>query len=103
MDKKHHFYIVSVNPFNERNVKYYKNSNTNANLEIFNNYMKNTCISKIKANSPDAQIYYCDVYGSISLSDWVNKGYITGDGIHYTKAGSKYIYDTTMNCVASHQ
>ena len=101
MDKRHEFYIVSVNPFDEKKVRYYQQSNTNANLEIFNNYMKTTCINQIKANSPSAKIYYCDVYGSISLSEWVNNNYITGDGIHYTKEGSKYIYDTTKKCIST--
>ena len=103
MDKKHSFYIVSVNPFDEKNVAYYKDSNTNANIEKFNNYMKDTCINQIKNNNPNAKVYYCDVYGSIPLSKWVSNNYISSDGIHYTKEGYKYIYEYTKKCIASHK
>ena len=64
--------------------------------------MKNTCINQIKTNVPGAKVYYCDVYGSISLSEWVSKGYISGDGVHYTNDGSKFIYNTIKKCIASH-
>jgi hypothetical protein len=103
MDKKHSFYIISVNPINESKVTYYKSSNTNANVEIFNNYMRNTCINQIKQNSPNVKIYYCDVYGSIPISSWISNGYIAGDGIHYTKEGSKYIYEYTKKCIAMNE
>ncbi len=103
MDKKHSFYIISVNPFDEDSVKSYKSDNTNAKVELFNNYMKNTCIKQIKDNSPNAKIYYCDVYGSIPIETWVKNKYIKDDGIHYTKEGSKYIYEYTKRCIASHQ
>ena len=102
VDSKTELYLVSVNPFNEKNVAYYKNDNTNANVEKFNNYMKNTCINQIKTNVPGAKVYYCDVYGSISLSEWVSKGYISGDGVHYTNDGSKFIYNTIKKYIASH-
>ena len=66
--------------------------------------MKNTCINQIKTNSPDAKVYYCDVYGSISVSEWINKNYIAmGDGIHYTHNGSKYIYEYTKKCIAANE
>lgn len=92
MDKKNQFYIVSVNPFDESKVKAYKDDNTNEKVEIFNDYMKNTCINEIKANNPSAEVYYCDVYGSIPLEKWASNNYISDDGIHYTTEGSKYIY-----------
>ena len=103
MDKKHQFYIVSVNPFDESKVTAYKDDNTNAKVETFNNYMKDTCIAQIKRNSPNAQVFYCDTYGSISLEEWAKRKYIKEDGIHYTKEGSKYIYNYTKKCIASHQ
>lgn len=103
MDKKHQFYIVSVNPFDESKVTAYKDDNTNAKVEAFNNYMKDTCIPQIKRNSPNAQVFYCDTYGSISLEEWAKRKYIKEDGIHYTKEGSKYIYNYTKKCIASHQ
>lgn len=92
MDKKNQFYIVSVNPFDESKVKAYKDDNTNEKVEIFNDYMKNTCINEIKANNPSAEVYYCDVYGSIPLEKWASNNYISDDGIHYTTEGSKCIY-----------
>ncbi len=103
MDKKNQFYIVSVNPFDESKVTAYKDDNKNSKVEEFNNYMKDTCINQIKANNPSAKVYYCDVYGSISLEKWASSGYINSDGIHYTKEGSKYIYEQTKKCIASHQ
>lgn len=103
VDSKNQLYIVSVNPFDEKKVTAYKDDNTNAKVEKFNDYMKNTCIPQIKSNNPDAKVYYCDVYGSISLDEWASSGYIDKDGIHYTKTGSKYIYDQTKKCIAEHQ
>ena len=102
MDKKHSFYIVSVNPIDEANVRYYKQSNTNANVETFNNYMKTTCINQINSHSPNAKVYYCDTYGSKPVSEWISNKYISIDGIHYTKTGYKYIYDYIKKCIASH-
>ena len=103
MDKKHSFYIVSVNPFDEAHVAYYRESNTNANIEKFNDYMKNTCINQIKSHSPNAKVYYCDTYGSIPISKWVSSNYISSDGIHYTNEGYKYIYEYTKKCIAAHK
>ena len=103
MDKKNEFYIVSVNPFDESKIVKYKSINTNANVETFNNYMKSTCINQIKSNSPDAKVYYCDTYGSIPVEEWVSNGYIGNDGVHYTKEGSKYIYNQIKKCVASNE
>ncbi len=100
MDPKNQFYIVSVNPFDEAKVKYYKDDNTNAKVEKFNDYMKNTCIPLIKEKAPNSQVFYCDVYGSISLDEWSKRGYVGDDGIHYTTAGSKYIYNEIKKCVA---
>ncbi len=63
--------------------------------------MKSTCISRIKEKTPDAQVYYCDSYGSIPLNEWISRKYIGEDGIHYTTEGSKYIYNYTKKCVAA--
>ena len=103
IDNKNSFYIVSVNPFDENNVAYYKDENKNSKVEVFNNYMKSSCINQIKKNNPNSKVYYCDVYGSLPISKWVNNKYISDDGIHYTKEGSKYIYEYTKKCIASHQ
>lgn len=103
MDKKNSFYIVSVNPFDESKVTSYKQSNTNANVEIFNNYMKNECINRIKSEVPDAKVHYCDVYGSMPLDKWASSGYVNKDGIHYTIEGYKYIYNETKKCIARNQ
>ena len=100
IDSKHSFYLVSVNPIYESKVKYYKESNTNANVEKFNNYMKTTCMNQLQSKHSQ-KIYYCDVYGSIPISEWISRNYISsGDGIHYTKEGSKYIYEYTKKCIA---
>ena len=103
IDKKHEFYIVSVNPFDESKVTAYKDDNTNAKVETFNDYMENTCISQIKSNVPDAKIYYCDVYNAIPLSEWAKRGYVSKDGIHYTTEGSKFIHNEIKKCIASHK
>ena len=102
IDRKNKFIIVSVNPFDESISVYYELDNRNENIEKFNNYMKTTCINRIKEKTPNAQVYYCDVYGSLPLSEWVSKKYISDDGIHYTTAGYKYIYDYTKKCVAKY-
>lgn len=104
VDKKNMFIIVSVNPIWESKVTYYKDSNTNANVDKFNDYMKGTCLNQLKTNHPGYKIYYCDSNKAISLNDWTSKGYInSGDGIHYTKEGSKYVYEYTKKCVAAYE
>ena len=102
MNKKNKFIILSVNPFNESESTLYQQNNTNENIEKFNNYMKSTCINKIKETSPNAKVYYCDSYNSIPLDEWVDREYIASDGIHYTNTGSKYIYNYTKKCIASY-
>lgn len=104
IDKKNPFIIISVNPIDESSVTYYKDSNTNSNVDKFNNYMKDTCINQLRTNNPGYKIYYCDVNKSLSINEWVSRKYISSrDGIHYTKAGSKYIYDYTKKCVAIYE
>lgn len=102
LDKKNTFIIVSVNPFDESKSVYYSLDNRNEGLENFNNYMKTTCINRIKEKSPTAKVYYCDVYGSIPLTEWVKRKYIQDDGVHYTNEGYKYIYNYTKKCVAAY-
>ena len=65
--------------------------------------MRNTCINQLRTNHPQTNIQYCDVYGSLPISEWQSRNYITGDGIHYTKEGSKYIYEYTKKCVAFYE
>ena len=101
LDKKNNFIIVSVNPFDESKSVYYSLDNRNEGIEKFNNYMKNTCINRIKEKSPNAKVYYCDIYGSIPLNEWVKRNYIQEDGVHYTNDGYKYIYNYTKKCIAS--
>ena len=101
INNKNALYLISVNPINESNVSYYRSENTNAKVETFNNYMKNTCINQIKTNVPGSKVYYCDVYGSLPISEWISRGYISGDGIHYTNEGSKYIYTNIKKCIAN--
>ena len=100
IDKKNKFIIVSVNPFDESKSVYYQLDDRNEVIEEFNKYMKSTCISRIKEKNPNSQVYYCDVYGSIPLKEWVKRKYISDDGIHYTTEGYKYIYNYTKKCVS---
>ena len=102
IDKKHKFIIVSVNPFDENKSVYIQLDDRNENIEKFNDYMKNTCINEIKQKTSNNKVYYCDVYGSIPISEWIKRKYISDDGIHYTPAGYKYIYDYTKKCVAKY-
>lgn len=102
MNKKNKFIILSVNPFNENKSIYYQKDDKNEYIEKFNNYMKNTCIGRIKESSPDAEVYYCDSYNSMPLEEWVDNEYIAGDGVHYANMGSKYIYNYTKKCVAAY-
>ena len=101
IDRKNKFIIVSVNPFDESKSVYYQLDDRNEYIEKFNNYMKTTCINRIKEKTPNAQVYYCDSYNSLPLNEWVSKKYIADDGIHYTTAGYKYIYDYTKKCVSN--
>lgn len=80
-------YVVSVNPVRDSGSKYAKN----ANIKSFNNTIK-SCISGLKNTS------YCDVYGSASMTVWEDS-YISGDSIHYTPNGYKYIYSVIKNCI----
>jgi len=93
------FYIVSVNPVDDNKSKWARNND----IETFNNYMKNTCISRIKNDVPGSQVFYCDVYGSLTIDEWINKKYIMDDGVHYTDDGNKYIYDSIKKCIAKHE
>lgn len=88
VSKEHTFYIMSVNPV-RRNSK--KTGATNEMITNFNNKIK-SCMSGI------TNVKYCDVYGSTSLDTW-EKSYISGDDIHYTNEGYKFIHSKIKNCI----
>jgi len=102
LNTKNKFIIVSVTPFDESKSVYYDPDDRNEKVVEFNNYMKSTCISRIKEKNPNNQVYYCDVYNSLPINEWVSRKYISDDGIHYTTEGSKYIYNYIKKCVALH-
>ncbi len=93
------FYIVSVNPVNDNDSRWAKNDQ----IEKFNDYMINTCVDKIQNDVPGSQVFYCDVYGSLTIDEWISNNYIQDDGVHYTDEGNKYIYESIKRCVAKNE
>ena len=90
------FYIVSVNPVNDKDSRWAKNDA----IEKFNDYMINTCVDLIQNEVPGSQVFYCDVYGSLTIDEWISNKYIKEDGVHYTDEGNKYIYESIKRCIA---
>ncbi|MEG2322647.1 MAG: hypothetical protein RSB71_04130 [Bacilli bacterium] len=83
IDKKHNFYIVSVNPVRANSKK---TGATNLAIEDFNKKLKT--ISRVR---------YCDVYSSMNIKKWDQ--YIDSSDIHYTKKGYNYIYSKITSCI----
>lgn len=87
VNSKNKVYVVSVNPVCDSGSKYAKN----ATIKEFNRTIK-SCIYGLKNTK------YCDVYGSASMNVW-EESYISGDSIHYTPNGYKYIYSVIKKCM----
>ena len=87
LDTKHKIYVVSVNPVNDDISAFAKN----ASIATFNSTLSNHYLSSTR-------VKYCDIYGSTSLTNWLN--YISTDGIHYTNSGYQYIYNKIKTCIS---
>lgn len=80
------FYILSINPINEKIINNYIKSNTRTNEMIkttngmFEKYIKNTKKDNLK---------YCDSYNKLDFD--------TRDGLHYTKETNEKIIDYIIN------
>jgi len=83
--KNYRIILVSVTPVNETIEASHGYSTKNANIEIFNNKLKNG-VNK-------SNVTYCDVYNQIK------NDFGTSDGLHYNSDTYKKIYNIMMNCI----
>ena len=84
--KKHNIILVSVNPVDEAKEAQNKYYVKQKNIIEFNNRLKAVA-------TPLSNVSYCDTYNKI-----INN-FGTSDGLHYTTATSKDIYNHTNTCI----
>ncbi len=80
------FYLLSVNPLNEKIIKEKipDNKRSNKSIKEYNNYLQ----EKIE-NSKFDNIYYCDSYNTLEFE--------TYDGLHYNRKTSEAILNYIIN------
>ena len=84
--KDQNIILVSVNPVNEQIEASHGYSTKNANIETFNQKLKD-------GTAGHGNIGYCDVYNQIKGN------FGTSDGLHYNNETNKQIHNLMLNCV----
>ncbi len=83
------FYVLSVNPIDEKKINKTWSNNNRSNKEI---KLFNKTIKKEIKDSDISNMYYCDSYNSLDFK--------TYDGLHYTQGTNKKIINYIVNdCV----